>query len=299
MAEAATRFILPHVLARLSGLELLARAVVEGFIAGLHRSPYKGFSVDFMQYRPYMPGDDLRRVDWKVYARTDRTLVKEFEGETNTRVHLLLDGSRSMSYQSGAITKLDYARYLVAALAYLAIRQRDAAGLTLFDEDIQERLEARSSKGHLLTLLTMLDKVEAGAGTSFDKPLHTIAEQQERRSFIVVVSDLLSDSAALIDALRHFRFCGHEVLIIHVLDPQEVHFDFEDVMHVEDLETGTKLLVEGRSARAVYQKNFQRHQQAIQRACGLLGIDYTLITTDRPLDVALFEYLCARSSRRN
>ena len=298
MPQAATRFILPHVLARLSGLELLARAVVEGFIAGLHRSPYKGFSIDFMQYRPYVPGDDLRRIDWKVYARTDRYLVKEFEGETNTRVHLVLDTSRSMGYRSDGSTKLDYACYLVASLAYLALRQRDAAGLVCFDEDILESLSPRSSKGHLHTLLTRLENLSPGAATSFDKPLHAIAEQQRRRGFMVIVSDLLSDADELIDALRHFRFCGHEVLIFHVLDPQEVAFDFEDIMQIRDLETGTKLLIEGRSARAMYRKNFERFQQRIQRACGLLGIDYTLITTDRPLDEALFQYLSARSRRR-
>ncbi len=298
MPQAATRFILPHVLARLSGLELLARAVVEGFIAGLHRSPYKGFSVDFMQYRPYVPGDDLRRVDWKVYARTDRFLVKEFEGETNTRVHLVLDASRSMGYQSHDVSKLEYACYLVASIAYLAIRQRDAAGLVLFDEDILQNVSPRSSKGHLHTLLKQLENVSVGAATSFDKPLHAIADQQQRRGFIVIVSDLLSNADQLIDALRHFRFSGHEVLICHVLDPQEVTFDFEDVMQIKDLETGTKLLIEGSSARALYQKNFQQFQHRIQRACGLLGIDYTLLTTDRPLDGALFQYLSARSRRR-
>ncbi len=298
MSSAATRFILPQVLARLSGLELLARTVVEGFIAGLHRSPYKGFSVDFMQYRPYVPGDDLRRVDWKVYARTDRFLVKEFEGETNTRVHLVLDASRSMGYRSHSVSKLEYACYLVASLAYLAIRQRDAAGLVLFDDDIRETLSPRSSKGHLHTLLTSLSNLSLGTGTSFDKPLHAIADQQQRRGFIVLVSDLLSDPDQLIEALRHFRFSGHEVLIFHILDPQEVAFDFDDVMRIRDLETGTRLLVEGSSARKLYQENFSRFQKRIRRACGLLRTDYIMITTDRPLDGALFQYLSARSRRR-
>ena len=298
MAKAATRFILPHVLARLSGLELLARSVVEGFVAGLHRSPYKGFSVDFMQYRPYVPGDDLRRIDWKVYARTDRHLVKEFEGETNTRVHLVLDASRSMGYQSHDVTKLTYAKYLVASLAYLAIRQRDAAGLVLFDEDILHTLTPSSSKSHLHALLTSLGNLPAGTTTSLGKPLHAIADQQRRRGFVVIVSDLLADPDQLIDALRHFRFCGHEVLIFHVLDPQEVAFDFDDVIQFKDMETSTKLLVEASSARDLYQKNFRRFQQRIRRACGLLGIDYTLLTTDQPLDTALFEYLSARSRRR-
>ena len=230
MPQAVPRHIQPHILARISGLELLARAVVEGFIAGLHRSPYKGFSVDFMQYRPYVPGDDLRRVDWKVFARTDRTLVREFEGETNTRMHFVLDTSRSMGYRSHSVSKLDYASYLVASLAYMAVRQRDAAGLVLFDDTIRQNLSPRSSRGHLHTLLTLLESVAVGEATSFDKPLHAIADQQQKRGFVVLVSDLLSDADQLIDALRHFRFIGHEVCIFHVLDPQEIAFDFEDIM---------------------------------------------------------------------
>ncbi len=297
MPPAATRFIDPTVLSRIGGLELLARGVVEGFVAGLHRSPFKGFSVEFMEYRPYIPGDDPMRIDWKRYARTDRYYVKEFEDETNTSLHLLVDVSHSMGYTSTGVTKLEYASYLAASLAYLMVRQRDSVSLTLFDSDVVARLPARSTTGHLHTLLTLLDKTMLGARTDLGKPLHALAEQQKRRGFVVLISDLLDDPAALIDGLRHFRFTGHEVLVFQVLDPQEVSFDFTDVIEFEDLETGEKLLVVSEEAKAEYLENLERFRETLRRECGLLRIDYSLLTTERPLDFALFEYLAARKRK--
>ncbi len=299
MPQAATRFIQPEVLSRISNLELMARSVVEGFIVGLHRSPYKGFSVDFMEYRPYIPGDDLMRVDWKLYARSDRYYVKEFEDETNTRLNLLVDVSHSMGYTSTSVTKLEYSFYLAAALAYLMIRQRDAVGLTLFDDKIIERIPPRSSKGHLHTILTHLERAELGAQTALGKPLHELAEQQRRRGLMVVISDLLADVDDLIDGLKHFRFNGHEVIVFHILDPQEVQFDFTDVVEFEDLETGEKMLIEAESAREVYLDNFERYRARLHKECALLGVDYTLLTTDKPLDFALFNYLAARAKRKS
>ncbi len=293
-APAATRFIQPDVLSRIAGLELLARSVVEGFITGLHRSPYKGFSVDFMEYRPYIPGDDLMRVDWKLYARSDRYFVKEFEDETNTRLNLLVDVSRSMGYASADVTKLDYSFYLAAALAYLMIRQHDAVGLTLFDADIVRRIPPRSSKGHLHLLLTEMERAGLGAETAFGKPLHTLAEQHRRRGFTVLISDLLDDPAPLIEGLKHFRFNGHEVLVFHILDPQEVLFEFNDVVEFIDLETGETLLVEAETARTLYRDNLERFRSRLRKECALLGVDYTPLTTDQPLDFALFNYLAAR-----
>ena len=298
MAQAATRFIQPEVLSRIANLELVARAVVEGFIAGLHRSPYKGFSVDFMEYRPYIPGDDLMRIDWKLFARTDRYFIKEFEDETNTRLNLLVDISHSMGYSSTSLTKMQYAFYLASSLAYLMIRQRDAVGLTLFDDKIIERIPPRSSKGHLHTILTHMERAELGAETALGKPLHEMAEQQRRRGFMVLISDLLADAEALVDGLKHFRFNGHEVLVFHILDPQEVHFDFTDVVEFEDLETGEKMLIEAESAREQYLENFNRFRERLRKECGLLGVDYTLLTTDQPLDFALFNYLASRVKRK-
>lgn len=285
------------MLSRISSLELLARSVVEGFVTGLHRSPYKGFSIEFMSYRPYIPGDDPMHIDWKRYARTDRYYVKEFEDETNTRLNLLVDVSHSMGYASGGLTKLQYAFYLAASLAYLVVHQRDAAGITFFDERVLERIPPRSTKGHLHTILTRLEQTGLGAKTAMGKPLHALAEQERRRGFVVLISDLLDDPDAIIDGLRHFRFGGHEVIVFHVMDPQELAFDFKDMVSFEDLETGETILVEAEAARELYLDNLTRFQATLRKECNLLGIDYTVLSTAQPLDFALFEYLAARARR--
>ncbi|HMB91596.1 MAG TPA: DUF58 domain-containing protein [Rhodothermales bacterium] len=297
MMQAATRFIQPDVLSRISNLELLARGVVEGFVAGLHRSPYKGFSVDFMEYRPYMPGDDLMHVDWKLYARSDRYYVKEFEDETNTRLNLLVDISHSMGYTSAGVTKLDYAFYLAASLAYLMVRQRDAVGLTLFDDKVLTRIPPRSTKGHLNLLLTEMERAELGQHTALGKPLHDLAEQQRKRGLVVLISDLLDDPAALIDGLQHFRFKGHEVMVFHLMDPQEMRFEFNDIVEFEDMETGEKMLIEAETAKELYLENLNHFQNRLRKECGLLGVDYSVLTTDQPLDFALFNYLAARKRK--
>lgn len=294
---APTRFIQPETLSRISNLELLARGVVEGFIGGLHKSPYKGVSVEFMSYRPYIHGDDPMHVDWKLFARTDRYYVKEFEDETNTSMNLLVDVSHSMGYGSGSMDKLTYGFYLAASLAYLMVRQRDAVGLTLFDEQIVKRVPPKSTKTHLMTLLMSLEEARLGARTDVGKPLHELAEQQRKRGFMVLISDLLGDVDALTEGLKHFRFRGHDVLVFHVLDPQEVRFEFSDLVEFEDMETGETILVEAAAARELYLENITRFQNTLRRECGLLGIDYIPLTIDQPLDFALFEYLAARKRR--
>ncbi len=293
-ATPATRFIDPEVLSRISNLELLARSVVEGFVSGLHRSPYKGFSVEFLSYRPYIEGDDLMRLDWKLFARTDRYYVKEFQDETNTAFNLLVDVSNSMGFASGKVSKLEYAFYLAASLAYLIVRQRDGAGITFFDNKIIERIPPRSTKGHLNTILTRIEQSSLGAETAMGKPLHQLAEQQRRRGFMILISDLLDDPEAIVDGLRHFRFQGHEVIVFHILDPQEVHFDYDDVVEFEDLETGEKMLVVPDAVREAYLENLERYRSTLRHECALLRIDYSLLTTDQPLDFALFNYLAAR-----
>ncbi|MCY3630653.1 MAG: DUF58 domain-containing protein [Bacteroidota bacterium] len=298
MAQAATRFIQPDVLARISSLELLARSVVEGFIAGLHRSPFKGFSVDFMEYRPYVFGDDVRQVDWKVFARTGRYFVREFEGETNTRLHLLLDMSRSMDYSSGGQTKLTYARFLAAAIAWLANRQRDACGLALFDTEVRKHLPPRATRAHLHLLLRALEEANPDAATNLERSLQAVAERHRKRGFIVLISDLFTDINTIERALQHFRFTGHNVLVFQILDPQEIEFDFKDVVELLDVESDAKMLIDAKAARAQYQKNFQTHQDQLRRICGLLQIDHAVLRTDAPLDSALFHYLSARSRRR-
>ena len=295
--RSATNFIDPKVLSRISNLELLARGVVEGFVAGLHRSPYKGFSVEFMSYRPYMPGDDLMRLDWKLFARTDRYYIKEFEDETNTSVHILVDVSASMSYGSGSVSKRTYASYLAASLAYLVVRQRDGVGMTFFDDQIREHIPPRSTRGHLHTLLDFLASVPGGTRTEMGKPLHELAERHRRRGFVILISDLLDDASSIMDGLRHFRFQGHDVLVFHVMDPRELDFDFSDLVEFEDMETGETMLVAPESSRQAYIDNLERYKETLRREAGLLGADYVLLSTDQPLDFALFEYLSARSRR--
>lgn len=292
-----TRFIQPDVLSQIASLELLARGVVEGFVAGLHRSPHKGVSVDFMEYRPYIPGDDLRHVDWKVYARTDRYYVKEYEDDTNTRVHLLVDTSRSMEYASGeGLSKRVYSFYLAAALAYLAAGQHDAPGLTLFDDDIRHQLPARAAGKHLHTLLKALEDAGPGGATDVGKPLHRLAQRQTERGIVVLISDLLDDPERIAEGLEHFRYRGHEVIVFHVMDPQEVQFDFgARAVKLKDLETEEELLMEPSATRAAYLDSLRQYRAALEKSCGALGIDYTLLTTDQPLDFALFAYLKARS----
>ena len=289
-----TRFIQPQVLSRIANLELLARTVVEGFISGLHRSPYKGFSVDFMEYRPYIPGDDPMHVDWKAWARSDKLFVKEFEDETNTQIDIMVDISGSMGYSSAELSKMQYALYLASALAYLAVRQRDATGLTLFDSEIRTRLPARSTKRHLQTMLREMERADVGAATMMGKPLHALAEQRSRRGFVILISDMLGDLEALSEGLKHFRFKGHEVILFQILDPQELEFEFQDMIEFEDLETGETMLVDADTARTVYTDRLNEHQQALKKTCGGLGIDLTTLSTAQPLDFALFNYLAAR-----
>ncbi len=293
----APRFIKPEVLSRIANLELLARGVVEGFVAGLHRSPYKGFSVEFMEYRPYIPGDDPLRIDWKLFARTDRYYVKEFEDETNTSLTLLVDVSASMDYASAQVCKRDYGFYLAAALAYFVMQQHDGVGLTFFDDQVRLSIPPRSTSGHLHTLLNHLEQAEPGARTAMGKPLHELAEQQKNRGFVVLISDLLDDPATILDGLKHFRFGGNEVIVFHILDPREIDFDFQDVVEFEDLETGEKRLVVSEEARADYLTGLNAYLATLRRECSLMGIDYTLLTTDQPLDFALFNYLAARKRK--
>lgn len=297
MATPATRFIQPDVLTRISNLELLARSVVEGFISGLHRSPYKGFSVDFMEYRPYIPGDDLMHVDWKAFARSDKLFVKEFEDETNTQIDVLVDISGSMGYASSDLSKFDYALFLAAALAYLSVRQRDAVGLTLFDSELRLRMPARSTKRHLHAMLREMERANLGKSTLIGKPLHELAEQRKRRGFVILISDMLGDIDSLVEGLKHFRFKGNEVILFQILDPQELGFDFSDVIEFEDLESGETIIVDAESARELYADKLEQHQQALRKHCGLLGVDLTTLTTKQPLDFALFNYLASRGRK--
>jgi uncharacterized protein (DUF58 family) len=288
------RWVDPAALMRIKNLQLRAKVVVEGFLTGLHRSPYHGFSVEFSEYRQYSPGDDLRFLDWRLLARTDRYFVKRFEDETNLRCYLLLDASRSMGFGSLAYTKYEYARTLVATLAYFLSRQRDAAGLVTFDQEVADYVPARYRPGHLHRLLLCLERTLAGESTDLAAPLDQIARTVRKRGLIVLVSDLLTPWDTLEQQLGQLRSLGHEVLILRVLDPGEIEFRFRDAVIFEDAETRRELYVDPAAVRGQYLARFESHAESIRRTCGELGIDLRVLTTEQALETMLFDFLSAR-----
>lgn len=292
---AELRYLDPAVIARLATMELRAKTIVEGFISGLHRSPFRGFSVEFAEYRQYLPGDDLSTIDWKVYARSDRYYVKKYEEDTNLDCHIMLDVSASMTYASGEVSKLAYGSYLAAALAYLMYRQRDAVGLVAFDQQIVDRLPASTRPGHLKSVLLALSRLEPGTRSDVSKPMHQLAEALARRSMSVVISDLLDDPAAVTSGLKHLRFRGTDVIVFHVLDAAELTFPFEEPARFKDVETGTELLAVPRAVRKEYLRRLEDMFTTYERELRGAGIDYVRLDTSMPLDTALLAYLSTRA----
>ena len=292
------RFLDPAVLARLGTLELKARTVVEGFLSGLHRSPFKGFSVEFAEYRQYMPGDDLSSIDWKVYARTDRYYVKKFEEETNLNCYLLLDVSASMGYGSHGVTKLEYASMLAGSLAFLMQRQRDAVGLTTFDDALLTMLPPSARPSHLRSLLVTLDRMVLGKRTDVSRPLHQLAEGIAKRGMVILISDLIDEPGHVIEGLRHFRFRGTDVVVFHVLDPSELTFPFTRASRFRDLEGGDELMVVPSVVREPYLVALNGTIDRYRRELGAAGIDYRLLDTSQPLELALMSYLSTRGRGR-
>jgi uncharacterized protein (DUF58 family) len=290
----ASNYLTPATLARLGSLELKARTIVEGFLTGLHRSPFKGFSVEFAEYRQYFHGDDLATLDWKVFARTDRYFIKKYEEETNLDCHILLDVSASMGYGSGEVTKLQYASYLAAALSYLMHRQRDAVGLIAFDDAIRKMLAPSARGGHLSALLITLDRLALGKRTNVAKPLNDLAEAIHKRGLVVLISDLLDDPERVLEGLKHFRYRGTEVIVFHVLDPAELRFPFEQTARFRDVETRDEVLAVPAAVRDDYLKAMNELRERYHRELRLVGIDYVLLDTSVPLDTALMAYLMTR-----
>ena len=286
------RFVDPKVLARLGSLELLARTVVDGFINGLHKAPYLGVSVDFAEHRGYMPGDDIRFIDWRVFARTDRFYVKRFEADTNTNFSVLFDISRSMSFGGKGLTKLDYGRYLAACLTYFCTKQRDRVGLVTFDEDIVTRVPP--SAKHLDVVLHELDRIEAGRPGSFERPLFKATEFFKRRGIIVVISDFYEDPQKLVDALKPLSYGGNDLIVFHILDQAEIDFPYDEATSFQDLETGQKMPVVPEKLREQYRQLVQEHIAALSQTCSENRIDYALFNTATPIDHALFKFLAMR-----
>ncbi|HUE88515.1 MAG TPA: DUF58 domain-containing protein [Vicinamibacterales bacterium] len=286
-----SRFIDPAVLAKIGNLEFVARSVVDGVINGSHRSPYFGASVDFAEHRGYVPGDDIRRVDWRVYARTDKYYIKEFEADSNANFSVLLDVSKSMAFGS-RITKLDYAKTLAACLTYLVSKQRDRVGLVTFDEDIIDHVPP--SAKHVDVVLHALDRVQAKRPGRFGVPIRKLAEHFGRRGIVVVISDFYEEPDEVLDAVSLIRFRGNDVILFHVLDPAEIDFSFEDASSFEDLESGEQLPVVPDALRAQYRAMIREHIDALTTKAAAQRVDYNLLNTSAPLDYALFNYMAIR-----
>ena len=288
------RFVDPQVLARISNLELLARVVVEGFINGLHRSPNLGASMDFAEHRAYMPGDDIRRIDWRLYARSDRYYIKEFEADTNANFSVLIDTSRSMGFSSrkGGVTKLDYAKFIAACLVYFSNKQRDRVGFASFAEDIVTYVPP--SAKHLTIILHELDRMQAGAKGSLGPPLRKLAERFRRRSLICLISDLYEDPDSIIEAINQLRGKGNDIMVMHVLDSAEIEFPYDEPSNFQDLESDERIPVVPGKFSDKYRALIQKHIQTIGARCGENGIDYAVFDTSKPLDDALFRFLSRR-----
>ncbi len=292
------RFLNPTVLAGISGLDLIAKTVVNGFVAGLHRSPDFGFSQEFAEYRAYTQGDDLRHVDWNVFARTERCYLKRYRGETNSQLTVLLDASASMGYSSHTVSKIDYARYTAASLFYLANQQRDAAGLIVFDDDVRNYIKPSTRQGQFHRLLFGLEHAEPAARTDFAKPFIHFQEFLKRRGIVVVVSDFYETPAAVIKAVEPLRYHGNEVILFHVLDPKEIKPKLGEPVILVDLETQESMEVSPEYSENEYRQKMDAHIEGLSTGARGAGMDYHLLQTDRPLDEALREYLSIRQGRR-
>jgi uncharacterized protein (DUF58 family) len=291
------RFLDPDVLASISSLDLLAKTVVDGFVAGLHRSPDFGFSQEFAEYRAYTPGDDLRHVDWNLFARTERCYLKRYRGETNSQLTVLLDASNSMQFTSGPPMKMDYARYIAASLFYLAIHnQRDAAGLIVFDDEVREYIRPSTRQGQLARLFAGLERAEPHARTNFAKPLQHFQTFLQRRGIAIIVSDFYEDPQTIVRTIEPLRFHGHEVVLFHILDPQEIRPVMKGSAVLVDLETDQRIEVIPEYTKTTYRAKVDAHIEELRTRTQAAGMDYQLLVTNQPLDSALREYLTMRKA---
>ena len=288
-------FLDPKVLAGLHNLELRARVVVEGFLAGLHKSPHRGFSVEFNDYRHYQRGDDMRHVDWRLYARSGKLYIKQYEDETNVRCMILLDTSASMAYTSGGMSKLDYGITLASALAYFIARQRDAVGLVTFDDEIREYLPAKTRQLHLMRILRALSRVQAGQQTDVVKPLTDLASSLKKKSMVILISDMLDDEERIINTLTNLRAMGNDIITFHIMDDAELNFPFNEASEFIDMENSESYITSPAAIRKAYLKNINEFLAYCKKQCQTSGIDYCLMNTREPLDQALSSYITKRS----
>ena len=294
-----TKYLDPEILQRLGDLELIAREVVEGLRVGSHRSPLRGFSTEFAHHRQYVPGDSLRSIDWRVYGRSDRYYTKLYEAETNFDCHLLIDSSSSMTYGSGKVNKLEYAKFLGASLAYLVLKQRDSVGISLFDSKIRAYLPPRSTMGVLLQMDQLLKDTKPTPKTAIAKQLHDVALRLKRRSFVIVISDFLSEVEDVLAGLEHLKFAGHNVLVLHTLDPHELEFPFEGTWQFDGLEGEEPLITQPERIKEDYLAKLKEYMSAFSEGCLASQIEYALVDTSRPLDIFLNEFFNQRESLLN
>lgn len=291
------RFLDPAVLASISSLDLIAKTVVDGFVSGLHRSPDFGFSQEFAEYRAYTQGDDLRHVDWNLFARTERCYLKRYEGETNSQLMILLDASNSMQYGSRKPAKADYARYLAASLFYLAIRnQRDAAGIIVFDDEVRDYVRPSTRQGQLARLFAALEHAEPRARTDFFKPLAHFQALLHRRGIVIVISDFYEEPETIVQAIESLSFRGNDVVLFHILDPQEIHLELKGPAILVDLESDQKIEVIPEYVNSTYRTKLQAHIEQLRMRTRAAGLEYQLLPTDQPLDMVLREYLSLRQA---
>ena len=294
-----TNYLDPEVLQKLGGLELVAREIVEGLRVGTHRSPLRGFSTEFAHHRQYAPGDAIRSIDWRIFGRTDRYYTKLYEAETNFDCYILIDASSSMNYASGKVSKLEYAKYLAASLAYMVLRQRDSVGLSIFDSEVRAYLPPRSSMGIIMEIDRLLRDIKPTPRTSIAKQLHDITLMIKRRSLVVLVSDLFSDVDDILAGLDHLRFNGHDVVVLHTLDAHEIEFPFKGAWCFEGLEEEEPLTTQAERIREEYLTNFNEYMEALRDGCVSSQIDYTTVNTALPLDDVLIEFVVKRQSMLN
>ena len=291
----------PRALAKVSSMELVARQVMDGYVQGMHRSPHVGFALDFAQHRAYVPGDDIKRIDWRVYAKADRYFIKQYEVSTNLRAHVVLDASGSMAYQgaSDAMSKFRYAQFVAACLCYLVLHQQDSAGLVTFDSAVRQFVPAKANPTHLIRLLRTLDETRPEKESALAPILHEVADRVPRRGMVIVISDLFDRADAIVDALHHLRYRRHEVLLLQVMADDELTFPFRTWSLFENLErAGHRLRLDPATTRAAYLDNLARHRKAVRDAAGKLNVSHVLLNTAEPFDAALTNYLAARVGRK-
>ncbi len=298
MATSTREYLDPIFLSKLANMELVARCAVEGFFSGLHPSPFQGFSVEYSDHREYHQGDEMKFVDWKIFARSDRLYIKRFQQETNTTIYILLDTSRSMSFGGGAVRKIDYASYLAAALSYLMLGQSDSAGLISFAERITAQIPPASRRTHLNAILTALDRHTVSGGTNLAGILHTVADTTKRRGLIVLISDLLDDENDIFKGLAHLKFLKHDVIVFHVMDHQELNLDYKGLIQFEDLESKDKMRAFPQSIQSGYRQRVGAFLDEVKKTLGNSKIDYCLLDTSEPLDRAFIAYLVKRRRLR-